>query len=174
MELMLAQDDPEDYVVGTGVTHTVAELVERAFGAVGLTWQDHVVCDAAFIRPAEVDQLCADATKARQRLGWKPEIKFDELVTNTVESDLAGRCRRLAGGRMSPSDRTCGSGSTHGAADGVADPVGDRGGRGAQSSWRAAPRMNGRPVIRATMPPPRMAATAARPSARMSELAPSR
>jgi GDPmannose 4,6-dehydratase len=88
MELMLSQDEPEDYVVGTGVTHTVQQLVERAFGAAGLSWHDHVVCDAAFIRPAEVDQLCADATKARLRLGWAPTTKFDELVTMMVESDL--------------------------------------------------------------------------------------
>ena len=88
MELMLSQDEPEDYVVGTGVTHTVAELVERAFTAAGLNWRDHVVCDASFIRPAEVDQLCADATKARLRLGWEPNTKFDELVTMMVESDL--------------------------------------------------------------------------------------
>jgi GDPmannose 4,6-dehydratase len=66
----------------------VQELVERAFGAAGLNWRDHVVCDAAFIRPAEVDQLCADASKARQKLGWEPKTAFDELVTMMVESDL--------------------------------------------------------------------------------------
>jgi GDPmannose 4,6-dehydratase len=101
MELMLSQDEPEDYVVGTGVTHTVAELVERAFTAAGLNWHDHVVCDAAFIRPAEVDQLCADATKARRRLGWEPATKFDELVTMMVESDL--RLLSASGGRADES-----------------------------------------------------------------------
>ena len=101
MELMLSQDEPEDYVVGTGVTHTVAELVERAFTAAGLNWRDHVVCDAAFIRPAEVDQLCADATKARLRLGWEPTTKFDELVTMMVESDL--RLLSAPGGRVDES-----------------------------------------------------------------------
>jgi GDPmannose 4,6-dehydratase len=101
MELMLSQDEPEDYVVGTGVTHTVAELIERAFTAAGLNWHDHVVCDAAFIRPAEVDQLCADATKARRRLGWEPATKFDELVTMMVESDL--RLLTTPGGRADES-----------------------------------------------------------------------
>ncbi|HEV2451948.1 MAG TPA: GDP-mannose 4,6-dehydratase [Streptosporangiaceae bacterium] len=88
MEQMLAQDEPADYVVGTGITHTVADLVERAFAAVDLNWRDHVVCDAAFIRPAEVDQLCADASKARQQLGWEPKTTFAELVDMMVESDL--------------------------------------------------------------------------------------
>ena len=101
MELMVSQDEPEDYVVGTGVTHTVAELVERAFTAAGLNWHDHVVCDAAFIRPAEVDQLCADATKARLRLGWEPATKFDELITMMVESDL--RLLSAPGGRADES-----------------------------------------------------------------------
>ncbi len=88
MQLMLVQEQPEDYVIGTGVTHTVQSLVERAFEVAGLNWRDHVVCDAAFIRPAEVDQLCADASKARQRLGWEPATKFEDLVTMMVESDL--------------------------------------------------------------------------------------
>jgi GDPmannose 4,6-dehydratase len=88
MQLMLAQDKPDDYVIGTGVTHTVQQLVERAFDAVGLNAHDHVVCDAAFIRPAEVDQLCADASKATKMLGWRPTTDFDELVTMMVESDL--------------------------------------------------------------------------------------
>ncbi|HEY1914992.1 MAG TPA: GDP-mannose 4,6-dehydratase [Streptosporangiaceae bacterium] len=88
MRAMLSQDEPEDYVVGTGITHTVQDLVERAFAAVDLDWRDHVVCDAAFIRPAEVDKLCADASKARKRLGWQPETSFEDLVTMMVESDL--------------------------------------------------------------------------------------
>jgi GDPmannose 4,6-dehydratase len=88
MQLMLAQDEPADYVVGTGITHSVEQLVQRAFEVAGLDWRDHVVCDAAFIRPAEVDQLCADASKAWERLGWAPSTTFDELVTMMVESDL--------------------------------------------------------------------------------------
>ncbi|HUY48950.1 MAG TPA: GDP-mannose 4,6-dehydratase [Streptosporangiaceae bacterium] len=88
MHLMLAAGEPEDYVVGTGVTHTVEELVERAFRVAGLDWREHVTCDAAFVRPAEVDQLCADPAKAAERLGWEPKIGFDELITMMVESDL--------------------------------------------------------------------------------------
>jgi GDPmannose 4,6-dehydratase len=89
MRLMLATDDPADYVIGTGVTHTVGELLELAFKVAGLDWRDHVVTDAAFIRPADVDKLCADPSLARQRLGWESRIGFEELVTMMVEADLA-------------------------------------------------------------------------------------
>ncbi len=89
MQLMLARDEPADYVIGTGVTHTVEELVDQAFRAAGLEWRDHVVTDAAFIRPAEVDRLCADPTKAREELGWEPKIGFEELVSMMVDADLA-------------------------------------------------------------------------------------
>jgi len=88
MHLMLGQDEPADYVVGTGVTHGVQELVELAFDVAGLDWRDHVVCDAAFIRPAEVDHLCADPARARDQLGWEPTIGFEELVAMMVEADL--------------------------------------------------------------------------------------
>lgn len=88
MHLMLIQDEPTDFVVGTGVTHTVEELVERAFAIAGLDWREHVVCDAAFVRPAEVDQLCADPSKAVKQLGWEPRVTFDELITMMVESDI--------------------------------------------------------------------------------------
>ena len=88
MHLMLAQDEPDDYVVGTGVTHSVEELVARAFGVAGLDWREHVTVDAAFVRPAEVDQLCADPAKAAERLGWEPKTGFDELIEMMVESDL--------------------------------------------------------------------------------------
>jgi GDPmannose 4,6-dehydratase len=88
MHLMLAQDEPADYVVGTGVTHSVEELVDLAFSVAGLDWREHVTVDAAFVRPAEVDQLCADPAKAAQQLGWKPKIGFTELITMMVESDL--------------------------------------------------------------------------------------
>jgi GDPmannose 4,6-dehydratase len=94
MQLMLAQDEPADYVIGTGVTHPVETLVDTAFRAAGLSWRDHVVTDAAFIRPAEVDRLCADPSKARDDLGWEPKIGFDELVTMMVDADL----RLLAAG----------------------------------------------------------------------------
>jgi GDPmannose 4,6-dehydratase len=89
MHLMLARDEPDDFVVGTGVTHSVEELVERAFAVAGLDWREHVVCDAGFVRPAEVDHLCADPSKAAKDLPWEPTVGFDELVTMMVESDLA-------------------------------------------------------------------------------------
>ena len=89
MHLMLEQDEPADFVVGTGVTHSVEELVRRAFAAAGLDWRDHVVSDTAFVRPAEVDHLCADPSKVAKELGWEPTVGFDELVSMMVESDLA-------------------------------------------------------------------------------------
>jgi len=88
MHQMLAADEPEDYVVGTGTTHSVQELVRLSFDVAGLDWREYVACDRAFIRPAEVDVLCADPSKARERLGWKPKVQFTELVTMMVESDL--------------------------------------------------------------------------------------
>jgi len=89
MHMMLARDAPEDFVVGTGVTHSVEELVERAFAVAGLDWSEHVVCDAGYVRPAEVDHLCADPSKAAKELRWEPTVGFDELVQMMVESDLA-------------------------------------------------------------------------------------
>jgi len=88
MWLMLQQDRPDDYIVGTGETHAVRELCERAFSCVGLDWQDYVVQDPRFIRPAEVDLLVADPSKAREVLGWKPNVSFGELVQMMVDSDL--------------------------------------------------------------------------------------
>jgi GDPmannose 4,6-dehydratase len=88
MHLMLGQDEPGDYVIGTGVTHSIEELLDRAFRAAGMDWHDHVVTDAAFIRPAEVDRLCADPSKARERLGWEAKMGFEELVTMMVDADL--------------------------------------------------------------------------------------
>jgi GDPmannose 4,6-dehydratase len=88
MRLMMGRDEPADYVVGTGVTHRVGELVQLAFEVAGLDWKDHVLTDAAFIRPAEVDRLCANPAKAAAELGWEPKIGFEELVTMMVEADL--------------------------------------------------------------------------------------
>jgi GDPmannose 4,6-dehydratase len=88
MWLMLQQGQPDDYVVATGETHTVRELVETAFGCVGLDWRKYVVQDPALVRPAEVDLLIGDATKARQVLGWQPRVGFAELVRMMVEADL--------------------------------------------------------------------------------------
>jgi GDPmannose 4,6-dehydratase len=89
MHLMLTQETPEDYVIGTGRTHSVRELVQFAFASVGLDWADHVVLDSRYTRPAEVDLLCADPKKAREQLGWEPSVAFEELVAMMVESDLA-------------------------------------------------------------------------------------
>jgi GDPmannose 4,6-dehydratase len=89
MYLMLQQDSPDDFVVATGETYSVREFCEIAFGHVGLNWEDHVVIDEAFYRPAEVDLLVGDPTKAHDVLGWKPEVGFQDLVTMMVDADLA-------------------------------------------------------------------------------------
>ena len=88
MWMMLQQDEPDDYVVATGETHSVRELCEAAFGHVGLDWQDYVGQDARFMRPAEVDLLVGDASKAHSVLGWKPDVTFRELVAMMVDADL--------------------------------------------------------------------------------------
>jgi GDPmannose 4,6-dehydratase len=85
---MLQQPTPQDYVIGTGRAHSVRELVEAAFGHVGLNWQDYVVTDPKFMRPAEVDLLLADPSKARKELGWTPQVGFGELVAMMVDADL--------------------------------------------------------------------------------------
>lgn len=92
MWLMLQQDHPEDYVVGTGETHSVEEFVEIAFDRARLDWQKHVVIDPQLYRPAEVDVLLADATKARSALGWRPAVSFEHLVRMMVDEDLARVC----------------------------------------------------------------------------------
>jgi GDPmannose 4,6-dehydratase len=89
MWLMLQQDKPDDYVVATGETHTVKRLVELAFGAVGLDWKKYVEIDPSLVRPAEVDLLIGDPSKARAVLGWKPEVTFEQLVERMVQADLA-------------------------------------------------------------------------------------
>ena len=89
MWLMLQQEQPDDYVVATGETHSVQELVELAFGYAGLDWKRHVVIDESFRRPAEVDFLLGDASKARQKLGWAPKLGFTELIRLMVDADLA-------------------------------------------------------------------------------------
>jgi GDPmannose 4,6-dehydratase len=89
MWLMLQQDSPDDYVVGTGETHTVQEFVELAFDHVGLDWKRYVVIDPKFVRPAEVDLLLADPSKAKKQLGWQPQVSFERLVARMVENDLA-------------------------------------------------------------------------------------
>ncbi len=88
MWLMLQQDAPEDYVIGTGVTHSVREFCEAAFGYLGLNYEDYVVQDERFYRPLEVDQLIADPSKAKIQMGWEPRVAFGELVQMMVEADL--------------------------------------------------------------------------------------
>jgi len=89
MHLMLQQDSPDDYVVATGETHTVREFCERAFSEVGLDYQKYVKIDDRFLRPAEVDLLIGDASKARQHLNWEPSYSFSDLVSEMVRMDLA-------------------------------------------------------------------------------------
>jgi GDPmannose 4,6-dehydratase len=88
MWLMLQQEEPDDFVIATGSTHTVGELVQVAFDAVGLDWKKHVVQDPALVRPAEVDLLIGDASKAHKVLGWKPALGFHDLVRRMVRADL--------------------------------------------------------------------------------------
>lgn len=89
MWLMLQQDEPDDFVVATGEDHSVEEFAALAFGHVGLDWRDYVRVDPALLRPAEVDHLIGDASKARRKLGWTPTVSFPELVQLMVEADLA-------------------------------------------------------------------------------------
>ena len=88
MWMMLQQDEPDDYVIATGEQHTVREFAEAAFSHAGLDYRNHVVFDSQLIRPAEVELLRGDATKARKQLGWSSQVKFKELVEEMVESDL--------------------------------------------------------------------------------------
>jgi len=88
MHLMLQRDTPEDYVVATGETHTVSEFCELAFAEVGLDYREYVRTDERFLRPAEVDLLVGDATKARHELGWESQYTFPQLVSEMVQSDL--------------------------------------------------------------------------------------
>jgi GDPmannose 4,6-dehydratase len=99
MWMMLQQDEPDDYVVATGETHSVREFCQLAFDRAGLDWEKYVVVDERFFRPAEVDLLVGDATKAREKLGWKPQTTFPELVNLMVDADVAlleGRLKGIA------------------------------------------------------------------------------
>jgi GDPmannose 4,6-dehydratase len=88
MWLMLQQDTPADYVISTGIAHSVRDLVQEAFSHVDLDWQKYVRIDSRFIRPAEVDHLIGDSSSARQRLGWQPSVDFKRLVCMMVDADL--------------------------------------------------------------------------------------
>ena len=102
MRLMLQQDTPDDYVIATGETHTVREFCELAFSEVGLDYRKYVQIDERYLRPAEVDLLMGDATKARKKLGWEPTYSFPELVSEMVRADLAaqGQTAEAAGSRL--------------------------------------------------------------------------
>jgi len=88
MWLMLQQDQPDDYVIATGQTHSVQRLCEVAFGHLGLDWRKYVVSDPKFIRPAEVDMLVGDASKAHAKLGWEPSVTFEDLIQMMVDADM--------------------------------------------------------------------------------------
>jgi GDPmannose 4,6-dehydratase len=96
MWLMLQQDEPDDYVIATGETHSVRELCELAFGYVDLDYRDYVVVDPSLFRPADVTLLVGDASKARRRLGWAPKVRFEELIKMMVDADLALVAEQLA------------------------------------------------------------------------------
>lgn len=102
MWLMLQQDSPEDYVVATGVQHSVKDLLECAFGYLGMDYRDYVVIDPRFLRPADVFELVGDASKARRQLGWKPEVTFEELIHMMVENDLRELKQQMATGTVPP------------------------------------------------------------------------
>jgi len=99
MWLMLQQEEPDDYIIATGESHTVRELLELAFGYVHLDWKKHVKNDPRYYRPTEVDQLVGDASKAKRKLGWAPKVSFKELITMMVESDLKAERLKLEGTR---------------------------------------------------------------------------
>ena len=89
MWLMLQQDEPDDYVIATGVSHSVTKLAETAFGHAGLDWRQYVRIDPALRRPAEVDHLIGDSSKGRKRLGWTPSVSFEQLIAMMVDADVA-------------------------------------------------------------------------------------
>lgn len=101
MWLMLQQNEPDDYVIGTGEAHSVREFVDLAFQRVNLDWHDYVVVDPRYFRPAEVDYLLADPTKAKTNLSWEPFITFHQLVETMVDADIAETKRTQAGGLSS-------------------------------------------------------------------------
>ena len=91
MWLMMQAQEPEDFVIATGKAHTVRDMLDIAFGHLGFEWQKYVAIDPRYCRPAKVDHLCGDASKAREKLGWRPSIGFRELIVMMVEGDLADR-----------------------------------------------------------------------------------
>jgi GDPmannose 4,6-dehydratase len=94
---MLQQDTPDDFVIGTGEMRTVREFIEHAFGRLNLDWKEYVEIDPRYFRPAEVDALQADPSKARRVLGWEPKVTFKELVRIMVDAEMEDLRRRQAG-----------------------------------------------------------------------------
>ena len=88
MHLMLQQDHPDDYVIGTGETHSIREFLDEAFGYMDMDWKQYVEIDPRYFRPTEVDYLLADPSKAREKLGWQPKVHFRQLVRIMVDADL--------------------------------------------------------------------------------------
>lgn len=103
MHMMIQHNEPDDFVIATGETHTVKEFCEKAFDEVGLDWQEHVRIDKRFLRPIDVNFLCGDYSKAKEKLGWKPRVKFDKLVKIMVHEDLE-RWERWQNGEKFPWD----------------------------------------------------------------------
>ncbi len=101
---MLQHDEPDDYVIATGETHTVREFLETAFARVELDWKEFVRIDARYMRPAEVDALIGDAAKAKTELGWEPKVTFHELVRIMVDADVKALDDQLAGRAVRLSD----------------------------------------------------------------------
>ena len=108
MWLMLQQETPDDFVIATGQTHSVRDLCAAAFSRVGLDYHDHVVHDERLERPAEVDLLVGDASKAREQLGWQPRVSFAELIAMMVDADLELAEQERATGPVSRVGRTTG------------------------------------------------------------------
>ncbi|NLG48667.1 MAG: GDP-mannose 4,6-dehydratase, partial [Chloroflexi bacterium] len=100
MWLMLQQDQPEDFVIATGVRHSIRELLEAAFTYLGLNYQDYVTIDPRFLRPADVVDLVGDASKARQKLGWEPTVSFEQLIHMMVDHDLRLLQQETPGSRI--------------------------------------------------------------------------
>ena len=106
MWLILQQKEPDDYVIATNEAHSVKEFAEKAFDAVGLDWQEYVRLDKRFLRPVDVHSLCGDYSKAREQFGWKPKIKFDQLVKLMMQEDMK-RWERWQNGERFPWDASC-------------------------------------------------------------------
>ena len=100
--MMLQAEQPDDYVIATGETHTVREFLDRAFGHLNLDWQRYVKIDPRYYRPTEVDLLIGDAAKAKRLLGWEPKVSFEDLVVMMVESDVRAERSILDGTRGVP------------------------------------------------------------------------